>query len=48
MAKAPDVNALLAAAQEAAKGGPSSTMLTGPSGIDPSALTLGKSTLLGG
>lgn len=47
-AKAPDVNALLAAAQQQAKGGPASTMLTGSTGVDPSQLTLGKSTLLGG
>lgn len=47
-AKAPDVNAELSAAQQAAKGGPGSTMLTGPGGVDPSTLTLGKSTLLGG
>ena len=47
-AKMPDVNALLAAAQAAGKGGAGSTMLTGPAGVDPAALTLGKSTLLGG
>lgn len=47
-AKAPDVAALLSGAEAAAKGGAGSTMLTGPSGIDPSALKLGKSTLLGG
>lgn len=29
-------------------GGAGSTLLTGPSGIDPSKLLLGKSTLLGG
>lgn len=47
-AKAPDVNALLAAQQASGKGGPGSTMLTGPSGVDPSLLTLGRNTLLGG
>jgi hypothetical protein len=47
-AKAPDVNALLSAAQQQAAGGPGSTMLTGPAGVDPGQLTLGKSTLLGG
>lgn len=47
-AKAPDVNALLSAAQQQASGGPSSTMLTGPMGVNPAQLTLGKSTLLGG
>lgn len=45
--KAPDASALLSANQAAAKGGPSGTMLTGTSGIDPSLLQLGKSTLLG-
>ena len=30
------------------KAGASGTMLTGPGGIDPNALQLGKSTLLGG
>ena len=46
-AKSPDVNAIMLSAQQAAKGGPSGTMLTGPAGIDPSALQLGKSSLLG-
>lgn len=46
-AKKADVNALLSAAQQSSKTGPSGTMLTGPSGIDPSALSLGKNTLLG-
>jgi Na+(H+)/acetate symporter ActP len=46
--KKPDTAALLAANALAATGGQGSTMLTGPMGIDPSALTLGKSTLLGG
>lgn len=31
-----------------AQGGAAGTMLTGPSGVDPSALTLGRSSLLGG
>jgi len=39
--------AALDAAAQAGKGGASGTMLTGPSGIDPNALTLGKTTLLG-
>ena len=47
-AKAPDVNALMAANALGAKGGAGSTMLTGPQGVDPSTLTLGKKTLLGG
>lgn len=45
--KGPDTSALLSAAQQSGRGGPSGTMLTGPAGIDPSALSLGKSTLLG-
>lgn len=46
-AKSPDTAAILSAAQQAGKGGPSGTMLTGPQGVDPSTLSLGKSTLLG-
>ena len=46
--KRPNANAILAAAQSAAKSGVGSTMLTGPTGVDQSALSLGKSTLLGG
>lgn len=45
--KSPDTSALLSAAQQAGKAGISGTMLTGPQGIDPSTLMLGKSTLLG-
>ena len=45
--KRPDTNALLSAAQQSGRAGASGTMLTGPAGIDPSALSLGKSTLLG-
>ena len=45
--KKPDTSAILSAAQQAGKGGVSGTMLTGPSGVDPNSLTLGKSTLLG-
>lgn len=45
--KKPDTSAILSAAQQAGKAGASGTMLTGPTGIDPSALTLGKNTLLG-
>jgi flagellar biosynthesis component FlhA len=43
--KAPDMEALLKA--NTGKGGASGTMLTGPAGIDPTALALGKNTLLG-
>ncbi len=45
--RAPDVNSIMQAANSASKGGPSGTMLTGPTGVDPNALSLGKSTLLG-
>lgn len=34
--------------QASAAGGNASTMLTGPMGVDPSSLQLGRSTLLGG
>lgn len=47
-AKSPDTAALMASNMLAAKGGQSGTMLTGPSGVDPGSLTLGKSSLLGG
>lgn len=47
-AKKPNVQGLLSENAMAAKGGISGTMLTGPGGIDPNALKLGKSTLLGG
>jgi len=43
----PDIAGIMAAAQEGAAGGPSATMLTGPQGIDPSQLSLGRNTLLG-
>ncbi len=43
----PDVQGIMAAAQQAA-GGPTSTMLTGPMGVNPQELSLGRSTLLGG
>lgn len=46
--KAPDTGALLTAAQQMGAGGIGSTMLTGPGGVDPNALSLGKNTLLGG
>jgi uncharacterized protein HemX len=47
-AKSPDSAALMAANLAAGKQGASGTMLTGPGGVDPTALTLGKSSLLGG
>lgn len=46
-AKKPDVAAMLSGNEQAAKGGAGSTMLTGPQGVDPNALNLGKNTLLG-
>lgn len=45
--KTPDTSAILSQAQQSGKSGASGTMLTGPTGIDSSSLTLGKSTLLG-
>ncbi len=46
--KTPNAGAMLSSNQMAAKGGQSGTMLTGPAGIDPNLLKLGKTTLLGG
>ena len=47
-AKRPNIGALLAANQRAAaSGGGAGTMLTGASGVDPSLLTLGRTSLLG-
>lgn len=45
--KRADPSAILSAASQGGKSGASGTMLTGPQGVDPSALSLGKSTLLG-
>jgi hypothetical protein len=45
--KKADVAGLLKANQDAAGGGGSGTMLTGPSGVDVGSLNLGKNTLLG-
>lgn len=47
-AKQPNVGALNDANAAAGAQGPGSTMLTGPLGVDPTSLTLGKTTLLGG
>lgn len=44
----PDVGALLAGAQEGGKKGLGATLLTGPSGVDPNNLKLGKPSMLGG
>jgi hypothetical protein len=46
-AKTPDRPMISKANAAAGAGGPSSTFLTGPSGVDPSTLNLGKNTLLG-
>lgn len=45
--KSADTTGALSAAMQAGKSGASGTMLTGAQGIDPGALNLGKSTLLG-
>lgn len=45
--KSPDTVGAMSSAQQSGKAGASGTMLTGPSGVDPSALNLGKNTLLG-
>lgn len=46
--KNPDTVALADQNMQAGKNGPSGTLLTGPQGVDPSKLLLGRSTLLGG
>lgn len=45
--KAPDIAAMMSRNQDAMKGGIGTTFLTGASGVAPTALALGKSTLLG-
>ena len=47
-AKRPDSAAAMRAAIMAGKAGNSSTLLTGPQGIDTTQLTLGRMSLLGG
>lgn len=47
-ARTADIGAMQSSAEQAAKGGVSGTLLTGPQGVDPKALLLGKTTLLGG
>lgn len=44
----PNVAAVMGRAAAGAAGGPSGTMLTGPMGVNPQDLQLGKNTLLGG
>lgn len=46
--KTPDVSAIVSSASRDAKGGGGGTMLTGPAGVDPSTLSLSKTSLLGG
>ena len=46
--KVPDIASMLSENVLNAKGGQSGTMLTGPQGVDPNSLLLGKKTLLGG
>lgn len=48
LAKAPNAGAILSGAEQAAKTGGASTMLTGAAGVDPNSLQLEKKTLLGG
>lgn len=45
--KTPDVAAIMSGAQRDAKNGGGSTMLTGPSGVDISSMSLSKTSLLG-
>ncbi len=47
-ARRPDTNAMLAANQQAGMAGNAGTMLTGPMGVDPGTLQIGRNTLLGG
>lgn len=47
-AHGPNTDAMFAANQQAGQAGPSGTMLTGPSGVDPNSLSLGQNTLIGG
>ena len=46
--KRPDVAGIMSAASQDARSGPSATMLTGPMGVNPADMKLGKNTLLGG
>lgn len=43
----PNVSGIMEAASAASSGGGAGTMLTGPTGVDPNSLALGKSSLLG-
>lgn len=46
-AKTPDIASIMSGASQSARAGGGGTMLTGPQGVDMSALNLGKNTLLG-
>lgn len=46
--KSPDIAAMFSRNQDAMKTGIGATFLTGPQGVAPSNLVLGKTTLLGG
>lgn len=48
MQKRPNARAAMDSAMQTARAGQSGTMLTGPQGVSPANLTLGKTTLLGG
>ena len=43
----PNIAGIMESASAASSGGAAGTMLTGPTGVDPNALALGKSSLLG-
>lgn len=45
--QSPNVGSIMQSAGAAARGGGVGTMLTGPTGVDPNSLALGKSSLLG-
>lgn len=45
--KRPNTSEILDAATQAGRGGVSGTMLTGPQGVDPNSMALGRNTLLG-
>lgn len=47
-ARGPNTDAIRAENQVEGQAGQSGTMLTGPMGVDPNDLSLGKNTLLGG
>lgn len=45
--RTPDTASIMQRAAAGAAGGPSGTMLTGPGGVNPSGMSLGRSSLLG-